>query len=340
MAGASGPEMAQAVNGAGGLGALPCAMLDHDTMRAQIAGLRRGSAKRLNVNFFCHVPQPRDPLRERAWRLRLSPYYSEFDLTPDAAAIAPRRVPFDDAQCEIVEELKPGIVSFHFGLPDQRLLERVKACGNTVMGSATTVAEGVWLSEHGCDVVIAQGYEAGGHRGTFLTEDIGGQPGTMALVPQLVDAVDLPVVASGGIADGRSIAAAFALGAAAVQVGTAYLLTAEALISGPHRVALQAARDDNTALTNLFSGRPARGLINRLMREIGPLSADVPAFPTAGESLAPLQKRAMASGSAEFSPLWAGQSAALCREMSAAELTRTLARDALNCMQSLTRSNS
>ena len=194
-----------------------------------------------------------------------------------------------------------------------------------MIASATTVEEALWLEERGVDAVIAMGLEAGGHRGNFLTDDMSTQVGTIALVPQVVDAVKLPVIAAGGIADRRGVRAVFALGASAVQVGTAYLYTPEAQVSSLYRKALANIRDDGTAVTNLFTGRPARGIMNRLMRELGPLSADVPPFPTAGASLAPLRAKAEQEGRADFTSLWAGQAAALGQSMSTGELTRLLA---------------
>ena len=196
-------------------------------------------------------------------------------------------VPFDDARCEVVEELRPEVVSFHFGLPADDLLDRVRASGARVIASATTVPEARWLADHGCDAVIAQGAEAGGHRGMFLTADVESQVGTMALVPQVVDAVDVPVIAAGGIADGRGIAAAFVLGASGVQIGTGYLLCPEATISGLHRAALRSPAALETALTNVFTGRPARSIVTRLMREVGPLSAAAPAVPAGDRRGAP-----------------------------------------------------
>lgn len=335
MAGANGAAMAIAVAEAGGLGSLPCAMLDADKVRAEIGVIRQQTDKPLNVNFFCHQPAAADPERATAWKARLAPYYRELGLDESAEAPAVNRAPFDAAMCGIVEDLKPEIVSFHFGLPAKPLLERVKAAAAAVLSSATTVEEARWLEDQGCDAIIAQGYEAGGHRGMFLTEDIAGQAGTFALVPQVVDAVKVPVIAAGGIADGRGVAAAFVLGAAAAQIGTAYLLTRESLISGLHRAALHDARDDGTALTNLFSGRPARGLMNRVMREVGPMSDAAPAFPTAGGALAPLKAKAEAAGSSDFSSLWSGQAASLAHETGAANLTRQLAEDAARRLKAL-----
>ncbi len=335
MAGASGSEMAIAVSEAGGLGSLPCAMLDAAKARVEIGVIKQRTSKPLNVNFFCHQPPKPDPDRDAAWRERLSAYYTELGLDAPAAAPASGPAPFDEAMCEIVEEHKPEVVSFQFGLPEQALIDRVKAAGARVLSAATTVDEARWLEDHGCDAIVAQGYEAGGHRGMFLTDDIATQPGTFALVPQIVDAVSVPVIAAGGIADGRGIAAAFALGASGVQVGTAYLFTPQSLITDLHRAALRTARDDRTALTNVFSGRPARGLMNRVMREVGPMSDEAPAFPTAGGALAPLKAKAEAVGVTDFSSLWSGQAASLGREIGAGDLTRQLAADAEQRLKAL-----
>jgi nitronate monooxygenase len=231
--------------------------------------------------------------------------------------------------CDLVEEFAPEVVSFHFGLPEQSLLERVRATGAKIISSGTTVEEARWLEGQGCDAIIAQGYEAGGHRGMFLSQDITTQAGTMALVPQVVDAVKVPVIAAGGIADARGIAAAFALGASAVQIGTAYLFCPEAKVSQLHREALRRARDNDTILTNVFTGRPARGIVNRIAREAGPMSDLAPEFPLAACAIAPLRATAEQAGSGDFSPLWSGQAAALAREVPAGELTRELAAETL-----------
>lgn len=337
MAGACGSAMAIAVSEAGGLGSLPCAMLDATRMRAELGVIRQRTSKPINVNFFCHTPPQPDAKRAAAWKARLADYYREFGLDPATEVPSVNRAPFDAALCEVVEEFKPEVASFHFGLPEPALLKRVKAAGCLVISSATTAAEARWLEDRGCDAIIAQGNEAGGHRGIFLSDDISAQPGTFALVPQVVDAVKVPVIAAGGISDGRGVAAAFALGAAGVQVGTAYLLTPEATVTKLHRAALLAARDDGTALTNLFSGRPARGLTNRVMREVGPISDVAPAFPTAGAALAPLKAKAEAQGSGDFSSLWSGQAASLARETDAASLTRKLAADGAAVLQKLAR---
>ena len=227
MAGANDAQMAIAVCKAGGLGSLPCAMLDSTRADAAIAIIRRQTDKPVNLNFFCHTPLAPDEARAVAWQEHLANYYIELGLDPSLRAPAAHRAPFDEQMCEVVEKNKPEVVSFHFGLPGQKLLNRVKACGAVVLSSATTVEEAEWLEAHGCDAIIAQGYEAGGHRGMFLKDEIATQPGALALIPQVVDAVEVPVSAAGGIADGRGIAAAFALGAAGVQIGTAYLFTPE-----------------------------------------------------------------------------------------------------------------
>jgi nitronate monooxygenase len=337
MAGAIDFEMAVAVAQAGGLGSVPCAMLTPDKAREQIEKFRERTDAPLNVNFFCHTPPELNNAREARWRERLSPYYAELGIDPAASVPTSNRAPFDAAFCVMVEEIRPAVASFHFGLPSADLLARVKAAGCLVLGCATTAAEARWLEERGADAIVAQGYEAGGHRGMFLTEDVAAQVGTFALVPQVVDAVKVPVIAAGGVSDARGIAAAFALGAAGVQIGSAYLHCPESRISAPHRAALKESRDDGTAITNLMTGRPARGVVNRVMREIGPIAEVAPAFPLAAGALAPLRAKAETAGSGDFSPLWAGQAAGLGRAMPAGELTRKLAEEALATMERLGR---
>ncbi len=329
MAGVMDAELVIAVAEGGGLGSLPSAMLSPEKAREQVNIIRQRVRAPVNMNFFCHTPVALEAAAEARWKTRLAGYYSELGLDPAAPINAANRAPFDAGFCEVVEELKPEIVSFHFGLPDQALLKRVKAAGCLVISSATTVKEAVWLEQHGADAVIAQGAEAGGHRAMFLTENIGEQPGTFALVPQVVDAVKVPVIAAGGIADGRGIAAAFALGAAGVQIGSAYLRCPESKVTPGGRKALAEARDDSTVITNVMTGRPARGVQNRVMREVGPISADAPAFPHAATALGPLKAAAEKQGRVDFTNLWAGQAVALGREVPAAELTRDLAKSAL-----------
>ncbi|QPF82215.1 nitronate monooxygenase [Bradyrhizobium genosp. L] len=335
MAGVMDAELVIAVAQGGGLGSLPCAMLSPEKTREQVNIIRQRVSAPVNLNFFCHKAVDADPAREAKWRQRLAPYYREHGLNPDASINAANRAPFDAALCEVVEELKPEVVSFHFGLPEPKLLRRVKAVGAIVMASATTVKEAIWLEETGADVVIAQGADAGGHRGMFLTDNIAEQPGTFSLLPQVVDAVKVPVVAAGGIADGRGIAAAFALGASAVQIGSAYLRCPESKVSAAARIVLAQASDESTVITNVMTGRPARGVANRVMREVGPISPDAPAFPHSATALGPLKAAAEKQGKVDFTNLWAGQAVRMGKEMPAAELTRALAGAALARMGQL-----
>jgi len=329
MAGVVDADLVIAAAQGGALGSLPCAMISVEKAREQINIIRQRVSAPVNMNFFCHNAVDADPAREAGWKQRLASYYREFGLDPAMPIDVANRAPFDAAMCELVEELKPEVVSFHFGLPDPALLRRVKAAGCIVISSATIVREAIWLEENGADAIIAQGAEAGGHRGMFLTENIAEQPGTFALVPQVVDAVKVPVIAAGGIADGRGIAAAFALGAAGVQIGSAYLRCPESRVIAPARVALGQARDDSTVITNVMTGRPARGVANRVMREVGPISPDAPAFPHSATALGPLKVAAEKQGKVDFTNLWAGQAVRMGREMPAAELTRALAGAAL-----------
>jgi nitronate monooxygenase len=325
MAGAVLSDMVVAVSEAGGLGSLPCAMLNTDQIRAELTTIRQQTSRPINVNFFCHHPPQFDQHRETMWRRRLASYYAELGLDPEAPIPTSSRTPFDSAACDLLLEFKPEVVSFHFGLPPSDLLARVEASGIKILSSATTVDEAQWLESAGCHAIIAQGYEAGGHRGMFLDHNISAQVGTMALVPQVVDAVRVPVIAAGGIADARGIVAALALGASAVQIGTAYLLCPEAKISPVHRRALKQAKDNQTALTNVFTGRPARSIINRIVREVGPISDVAPEFPLAATAIAPLRSASEAIDSDDFVPLWSGQAAHLARELPAGELTKQLA---------------
>jgi nitronate monooxygenase len=328
MAGAIDTELAVAVAKAGGLGSLPCAMLTPDKAREQVNIVRQQVAAPVNLNFFAHTPTAPEPARVAAWRERLAPYYEELGLDPGMPVPMAARAPFDAAMCALVEELKPEVVSFHFGLPEAGLLARVKAAGSIVIASATTVEEGRWLAARGVQAIIAQGAEAGGHRSMFLTDDVATQSGTFALVPQMADAVDVPVIAAGGIADGRGIAAAFALGASGVQLGTAYLRTPESKVSAIIRARLAAAGEATTAITNVMTGRAARGVVNRAMAEIGPVTAAHPGFPHAAAAFGPLKAAAEKLGRADFTNVWAGQAVALGRDTPAEDLTRALADDA------------
>ena len=325
MAGVQGAALAIAVSNAGGLGSLPCAMLSPEALQAELTALTRGTANPWNLNFFCHTPPEPDPAREARWRETLAPFYAEAGLDIQAVPAGAGRVPFSHAVADVVEPFRPPVMSFHFGLPTPELMARVKGWGSVVLASATTLDEARWLVVNGADAVIAQGVEAGGHRGMFLTDDLTTQAGIFALLPQIVATVQVPVIAAGGIADAAGVAAAMALGAAGVQVGTAFLCCPEATTSAIHRAALRSDAAHHTALTTLFTGRPARGIVNRLMRELGPLNPAAPAFPSATAAIAPLRAHWERQGSGDFSPLWSGQNASGCRPIAAAELTRQLA---------------
>jgi len=327
MAGVQASALAIAVSNAGGLGSLPCAMLGPDDMRRELAAIRAQTTNPFNVNFFCQVQPEVDPTREAAWRTLLRPYFAELGIDPEAIPRPPGRLPFNHDAADVLEEFKPAIVSFHFGLPPADLVGRVRGWGARVFSSATTVDEARWLEAHGVDAVIAQGLEAGGHRGMFLSTDLATQVGTMALVPQIVQAVKIPVIAAGGISDAKGVAAALALGAAGVQVGTTYLLCPEATPTMLHRAALKSDAARVTSLTNLFTGRPGRAIVNRLMRELGPLNPAAPTFPLAAAALAPLRAKAESLGNSDFSSFWAGQNTTGCKEISASLLTRELAQD-------------
>jgi nitronate monooxygenase len=325
MAGVQDRALAIAVANAGALGSLPTAMLDDDGIRRELGEFTRHTARPYNLNFFCHTPPVPDPEREERWRQVLAPYYRELGLEPADAPSAPARAAFGPESADIVEEFRPAVVSFHFGLPPADLLARVKRAGARILSSATTVDEARWLENQGVDAIIAQGVEAGGHRGIFLTDDLSTQMGTFALLPQIVQAVRIPVIAAGGIADANGVAAALRLGAAAVQVGTSYLLCPEATTTALHRSRLRSHVSRDTALTNLFTGRPARALVNRLMRELGPISDFAPAFPLATAAIMALRAAAERRGSTDFSPHWAGANTTGCREVSATALTVALA---------------
>jgi nitronate monooxygenase len=325
MAGVQLSALAIAVSNAGGLGSLPCAMLAPEAMRKELSAVRSGTAKPYNVNFFCHVPPQPSAEREAAWRGALAPYFAEYGIDPAAIPSGAGRLPFSAEAADVLAEFRPAVVSFHFGLPPKALLDRVRAWGAKVLASATTLEEARWLEAHGADAIIAQGLEAGGHRGNFLSDDMTAQVSTFALVPQVVRAVKLPVIAAGGIADAKGVAAAMALGASGVQVGTAYLLCPEATTSALHRAALKSDAARHTALTNLMTGRPARGIVNRVMKELGPLNALAPAFPLATSAIMALRSKAEAQGKSDFSSLWSGQNASGCREIPAAQLTKELA---------------
>jgi len=331
MANACGVDMAVAVAEAGGLGSFPCAGLADDKVREGVVAIRSRTRRPINLNFFCHVEAERDLAREAAWLERLAPYYAELGAEMPKLPLKAMIYRFTEATCGVVEELRPEVVSFHFGLPAAELVRRVKQAGCKVICSATTRREALWLAERGIDAIIAQGAEAGGHRGMFIETDAATQVGTFALVQQIVEAVRLPVIAAGGVGDAKSIASAFALAAAGVQIGTAYLCCPESTISALHKEALSVAGRE-TVITNVLSGRPARSILTRFVREQGPINAAVPSYPLATPALAPLRAKADAKGSGDFSLLWSGQGAVPPSGIGAGELTRYFAADALALM--------
>ena len=327
MAGVQNSALAIAVSNAGGLGSLPCAMLDSDVMSKELAAITEQTTKPYNANFFCHRAPTPDPIREAQWKSVLSPYYHEFDIDPNIIPNISERQPFSSKTADILVKFKPPIVSFHFGLPSIKLVKRVQAWGSKILATATTVDEALWLEHHGVDAIIAQGLEAGGHRGIFLSDDLSTQVGTFALLPQIVRFVNVPVIAAGGIADAKGVRSAIGLGAAGVQIGTAYLLCPEVTTSGVHRTALKSKSAGHTAITNLFSGRPARSIVNRIIKELGPINPHTPSFPSASAAITPLREKTESQGNRDFSPLWAGQNTTGCREVPAAAITRDLAAD-------------
>lgn len=325
MAGVQGSALAIAVSQAGALGSLPCAMLSLEALDTALTHIRTQTAKPINVNFFCHHEPEPQAAKQAAWLNQLAPYFSELGVNPDSQAVGAQRAPYTSTQAEVLAKFKPEVVSFHFGLPNEDLLLEIKSWGSKIISTATTVEEALWLEARGADAIIAQGLEAGGHRGHFLSDDLTEQLGTFSLLPQIIAAVDIPVIAAGGIVDAKTVRAAMAMGASAVQVGTAYLLCPECTTSDIHRAALQSEAAQHTALTNLFTGRPARGIMNRFMAELGPINNAAPDFPLASSAVAVLRSAAEQQGFGDFSPLWCGQNATGCQAIPAAELTRQLA---------------
>lgn len=325
MAGVQDHVLALAVARAGGLGAIAAAMLPPAALRAELTAFRAASTAPLNVNFFCHTPPTPDASAQVRWLAALQPHFQTWGIDPAALDTGPGRLPFADDTADLLAEFRPEVVSFHFGLPAPHLLAKVRAWGAKVIASATTVDEALWLQDHGADAIIAQGLEAGGHRGHFLSHDLSHQAGLFSLLALVVRAVSVPVIATGGVGSPQAVAAAQALGAQAVQVGTAYLLSPEATTRPLHRAALQSDASHHTALTRLLTGRPARGMWNQLMRDLGPMADVAPAFPLATAALAPLRAAAEAKGRSDFSSLWAGQSAPHCQALPATDITRQLA---------------
>ena len=336
MAGSQNHRLAAAVFLAGGLGSIPAAMLTTEQLQTELSAfedaiasltdipLQWGGCLPVNVNFFCHTPPTEQLEKEAAWRQQLTPLYQAHGIVPQSVGSGPGRAPFSEESLKLMGQFKPAVVSFHFGLPKTEWVQQLKSWGIQIWSSATTVQEAQWLEQEGVDAVIAQGLEAGGHRGMFLSEDLSTQMGCLALLPQICKAVKLPVIAAGGVSTAAAVSAAKALGANAVQVGTAFLTSHEATTSALHRQALMTDAAKHTALTNLFSGRPARGIVNKFMRDFGPLNPEAPAFPLATAAVAPLRAAAEAKGQSDYSPLWSGQNASDCQALPAADIAHKL----------------
>ena len=333
MAGASTPALAIAVSTTGGLGSLGLAMHTQKSLRKDCAEVSAAGAP-YNANFFVHSEPVDDPARTAEISSLLAPYYLELGLgqVPDAVSVPS----FNQTHLEAVLDLRPAVVSFHFGLPTSDAFKAIKAAGLFTMSSATNVAEARELEARGIDAVIAQGFEAGGHRATFSEPYERGHVGTLALVPQIVDAVSIPVIAAGGIGDGRGIAAALALGASAVQLGTAFLTCPESAAHPLYRRALNEARADKTQITHAFSGRPARGLENRYLREMAGHEDTYPDFPILNTLTGPLRKASANQNNPDFMSLWSGQSAAMSRNLPASELIQLLVTETESVLERLT----
>jgi nitronate monooxygenase len=324
MTGYVSEEMVIAVSNAGGLGSLPATLLPPDAISQSIAALRKQTRGPIAVNFLAHSLAAPDADRSAAWRARLAPFFDELGLERNMP-LPPMAIPvFEEAQCVALEQSRPDVVSFHLGLPAAHFVARLKARGMAILSSATTVAEAVWLEERGCDAIIAQGLEAGGHRGSFLSTDLAEQCGTMALVPQIVDAVRAPVIAAGGIGDARGVTAAITLGASAVQLGTAFLFCPEAQVPPPYREALNQAGSADTVVTRVYSGLPARVIANRFTRVLYDAQDDVVQFPLGMAAVAPLVAASLKAGSSDIAPLWAGQGVGLGQSIHAGELVEHL----------------
>lgn len=326
MVGVQGHALAAGVCEAGGLGSIAAAGYTLDALTQIVGALRASTGAAFNVNFFCHTEPVPDEAAEQGWRAALDRYYNEYGIDPATVPAGAGRAPFSEASLAWVEMHRPPVVSFHFGLPKAEHVQRLKATGAVLMSSATTVQEGLWLQAHGADVVIAQGLEAGGHRGIFLSDDLSTQMPTLELVRGLASAVALPIIAAGGIHDADGVRAAMQAGATGAQVGTAFLYCPESGISALHRAALAREQGQHTTLTRLFTGRPARGIVNRLMAEVGPMSPVAPAFPLATAALQPLRAQAEKVGCTDFTPLWSGTSPGPDHGMDSAAFTRFLSK--------------
>ncbi len=330
MAGSTTVELVAAVSNAGGIGSMGYSKTSTEQIRDDVEKIRKLTDKPFNLNFFAHDTPVNKPDVIESTRERLKPFYSEVGLKEIPQNVSKPLLTFTEERLELLLEIKPLLVSFHFGLPGFDAIKSLKKAGSRILCSATTTAEAIALEQSGVDIVVAQGWEAGGHRGSFDVNHEDHGVGTLALVPQIVDAVKIPVVAAGGIADGRGIAAAFMLGACGVQMGTAFLSCPEVNVSDAHLEAIRISRDDDTRLTKAFSGRPARARQNNYIESMAAHRLPLPDFPTMYTLSDPL--REASNDTLDYRFLLYGQAAALNREMPAAELVQTLVTEAQNLL--------
>jgi nitronate monooxygenase len=334
---AGGPttvDLVVAASDAGALGSFGAAYMSPQQIREACAATRARTDRPFSVNLFAPVPQPPayDATRTLA-RLRI--YHEELGIAAPFAPVPSDQATQFNAQVDAILECRVPIFSFTFAIPPASTLSRFKAIGAIVIGTATTVDEAVALQDSGVDAICAQGSEAGGHRGTFAVPFERAMIGTMALIPQVVDAVKVPVIASGGIMDGRGIAAALALGAEGVQLGTAFLATTQSGAPSAHKDALSAAKEDATSVTRAFSGRHARGIRNRVIDEFESDPESIAPYPLQNALTRAMRNAAAASGRAEYLSLWAGQALRLARRIDAGELVRQLVRETDQCISAL-----
>lgn len=327
MAGTSTPKLAAAVSNAGGLGSLGLGNVSVEVAREQIRQLKQLTDKPFNVNFFCHVADPADPVRESNWLKRLQPWFAEFGATAPAELNAG----YDSflgnrAMLEMLLEERPAVVSFHFGLPDAEAIAALKQAGIFLMGCATSLDEARAIEAAGLNAVIAQGYEAGGHRGLFDPQQESALE-LPELLQQLHGQIKLPIIATGGLMDGIDVARVLAQGASAAQLGTAFISCPESAAPAAYREHLLSPAAQHTGVTAIFSGRPARGMLNRSHREIAPHASELAGYPQAYSAAKALNAAAIAKGSHDFAPYWAGTSAHRSRALPATELVACLVQE-------------
>lgn len=325
MAGASTPLMAAAAANSGCVGSLGCAMMSPQIYNQNFDACRAQSDGVFNMNFFCHAPHNDDLDKAKMAIQKLTSFYKELGLG-DVPQVKPTHFPFGEEMLEAVLKSRPQIVSFHFGLPPSHIVNALKSAGSLILSSATTREEAIDLEKRGADIIVAQGWEAGGHQGYYLRSE-SSKIGLMSLLPQVVDSVSVPVIAAGGIGDGRGVAGALMLGASGVQLGTSFLTCIESEIAGVYKEALMKANGEDTEMTRAFSGRPARGITNKYIDLMRALDNDLPDFPLMNTLTGPLKGASAKQGNADFMSLWAGQSVGLVAEKSIAVFVEQLVED-------------